>query len=221
MFYEMEALIMQRLKVGASFSGWSNIEHLIREADNPRDKLLALTLFKTGGRISEVLSLTKEHILMDASKYSIIVSEMKVLKKFAKGKGSIDYYRSIPILRQEPLTDQWEALLSQQKHQVLFPGWSWKTSMTRDTSYKIMRGLGEKTGIRINDHWFRGQRASQLSQEYMFSDWALNRFFGWTPRSHAMITASKYSGRAWQEIELWMLQGLKRKRMIESGEYEV
>ena len=51
-------------------------------------------------------------------------------------------------------------------------------SQTR--AYQIICSIGERLGLDIWVHWFRSQRASQLSEEYGFDVERLNRFFGWT-----------------------------------------
>lgn len=59
-------------------------------------------------------------------------------------------------------------------------------------AYQIFRDLGERLGLMKRDeqgrtvnehvcnHWFRSERASQLSQEYGFREFELKRFFSWT-----------------------------------------
>ena len=59
-------------------------------------------------------------------------------------------------------------------------------------AHRIIVDLGKRLGIRIWGHWFRSQRARQLSRDYQFQDQHLERFIGWQSTSRS--TAGEYTG---------------------------
>lgn len=174
---------------------------LYERAPEGRGKLLILTLFKTGGRVSEVLSLSKEDIDLSLSQHSAIV-KIKVLKKEA------GLMRSIPVLKAEPLSNEWLQLLETLKtyrQHYLFTAWGRHKPMDRRTAYTSVRQIGEDAGVRVSDHWFRGMRASQLVDDYQFEPYDLRQFFKWTRKKEDM--AERYASMSWRGLE---------RRMIES-----
>lgn len=199
-----------RVKVGADFIGWSKLKEVIQAANYPRNKLLILTVFKTGGRISEVLSLTQNNFDFNSSSNSIIIRDMKLSKN-----KSINSRGNFPVLLKEPLTDQWLELyrkiiswgqLSKYPNYPLFSGNNNRQPMTRQAAHLIMSHAGEKAGLNVGCHYFRGQRASQLAEEYDFDEFDLNKFFGWTRKGQA----SRYASLGWRGLERQMLEGYAR-----------
>ena len=200
--------LTEHLKVGAEFCGWDTLTHLYNKAEGNRDKLLVLSLFKTGGRITEVLELTKSAFDFKASQHSVIVREMNILKKFQhtkEGTVKIEAKRSIPILRRENLTGEWEALLGKLRHQRIFYGRSLTKPMSRVNAYLIVTAIGKRAGVRVSDHWFRGMRASQLAEDYGFGVYELNQFFGWGARNPRNM-AERYASLGWRGLEQRMLR---------------
>lgn len=201
--------MIDRLKVGAEFCGWPTLTKIVSKAEGSRDKLLILTLFKTGGRVSEVLDLTKSAFDLKVSQHSIVVRDMSILKKFQhtkEGTVKIDARRSIPVLRKEVLSDEWGVLLSKLRHQRMFYGRSLTKPMSRINAYMIVRDAGKRAGVRVSDHWFRGMRASQLAEEYGFGVYELNQFFGWGSRNPRNM-AERYAALGWRGLEKRMMQG--------------
>jgi integrase len=202
-----------RLKVGAEFCGWPIIQKLHDVARQSRDKRLLLTMFKTGGRVSEVLSLTSADIDHSLSEISAVV-RMKVLKKQA------GLMRSIPILRAEPLTSEWLDSLHGVEG-LLFTGWSRKKPIDRRTAYHIVRKIGDEAGIRVSDHWFRGMRASELVDDYQFEPYDLRQYFKWTRKKEDM--AERYASMSWRGLERRMLESMPSewKAKLASGPPDV
>ena len=197
-----------RLKVGAEFCGWPTLEKIVNAATNKRDAFLILTLFKTGGRVSEVLQLTKSTFDFATSDKSIIIRQMIVGKKFERREGKtvkIEATRTIPILKKELLSDKYLELFNSRHHKLMFSGNHVGKAMTRDTALKIVVKAGASAGIRVNAHWFRGQRASQLAEEYGFGVYELNQFFGWGARNPRNM-AERYASLGWRGLEQRMLR---------------
>lgn len=66
------------------FCGWSFLLDLVNEADTLLMKGLIATLFETGGRISEVLSLRKWNFETELNPEVVVVKQMPLLKRFEK-----------------------------------------------------------------------------------------------------------------------------------------
>jgi hypothetical protein len=95
-----------------------------------------------------------------------------------------------------------------------------------ERAYQKMRAIGErvdakdKLGHHIYDHWFRSQRASQLSSEYEFSEPHLNRFFGWSGgwTTQRQSMASRYARTGF--TDLWDRMRINR-RVVERRRREI
>ena len=200
--------LREYLKVGAEFCGWKTIRDIYEAAKGNRNKLLILSLMKTGGRISEVLDLTKSSIDYKTSERCIIVRNMRVGKKWYREKGksiTMNVTRSIPVLRSEELSDEWLDLVKRSRYQVMCYGRSVTKPMTRITAYGIVTATGRRVGVRVTDHWFRGMRASQLAEQYGFGVYDLNQYFGWGPRNPRSM-AEHYASLGWRGLEQRMLR---------------
>lgn len=211
------------------FCGWPFLLELIKAAPNPFLQGLMATLFETGGRISEVLALRRENILLSLPEMVttvpdvIIVNQMPLLKHFKKtGKrtkwkcadhclkrwdqqpSQQDYkihkvvqyrgwitepvkdFRTLPIRMDEPLAPILLSWVQTCKTDLLFP-------LNRSTAYVRIQKIGAKfdqdipfCNIRtpqVYNHWFRSERACQLSFDYGFDDRDLDEFFGWSQPS--------------------------------------
>jgi integrase len=219
---------MKRLNVGSSFVGWDKIERLADNAYDGFTELLLLTIFLTGGRTSEVLGLKKDNFSLRASKYSIVVRDMRVLKKFDRivketlpngkklyeGTKRKNVVREFPILRDEPLNKRFEELLLKKpKNKLLFP-------ISRQLSLYYVKKIGASARMKINDHWLRGQRVAQLKSEYGFKGAPLNEWIGWSAREKGLEMQTHYGKLGWQGLELELLDGKLRRqevyRMIEN-----
>jgi integrase len=210
-------------KVGAEFCGWAKIASIVENAEGDRNKLLALTLMKTGGRVEEVLQLKPSNFDLGISPFSIVVRNMKVQKKWDYADETKaetvkrDTRRSFPVILAEPLTSEWKSMLLQsfetriKDDRLLFSAWGRTTKMDRRTAYAIVSKLDPG----IWPHWFRGMRASELGDDYGFDIMALNSFFGWAKKKD--ISAERYSTISWRGLEIRMLSALKAKREVEAA----
>lgn len=66
------------------FCGWDFLQELHAKAQTKRDKALVIAAFLTGGRISEVLQLRRDHFILDHDEEFIIVRTMPRVKGFQK-----------------------------------------------------------------------------------------------------------------------------------------
>lgn len=216
---------MQRLRVGASFIGWPSIRKLYETPKDDMHKLLILCYFKTGGRSSEVLSLTRKQFDFKASKYSIVVRDMIVLKKYRlerdkrtgksiKGTAQrIPTFRTFPILKDEELSDELIGMVNKNHKGLLFHyPYNRDAPMSRQLSWHRVTEIGEQAGIRVSDHYFRGQRVGQLKTEYGLRGEPLNEWIGWSARAKGVEMQIEYAKLGWEGLELEMLIGRKRRK---------
>ncbi len=204
-----------RLVVGSTFVGWPKITKIIDKAQEGITKLLIMSLFLTGGRTNEVLLLTKKNFDIKSSKHSIVMKDMHLSKKYRVAGYDYDEQNklirltekvnttrdSFPILYREPLTNRYLEHIQRIKRNKLFP------RFTRQLSYYYVRKAGRNAGVRVSDHWFRGQRASQLQEEYLFKKDECETYFGW--RKPASDMFSRYGSTTWRHLERMMAKGLK------------
>ncbi len=216
-----ECLMSDRLVVGATFIGWDKIAKIINKADNRNVELLILSLFLTGGRTNEVLALNKKNFDFEASEHSIVIRDMKLSKKYrvagydytednqlVRLTEKVDMTRdAFPILHKEPLVDRYIKCVKRLERKRLFPFY------TRQLSYYYVRKAGDNAGIRVSDHWFRGQRASQLQEEYLFKKDECETYFGWRKPSNDMY--NRYGSTTWRYLELMMAKGLKDRQDVD------
>ena len=212
--------MVEYLKVGQSFVGFDVIKKIVDAAEDKITKLWILTLFLTGGRTSECLSLLRSNFDMKTSKYSIIVRNMDLSKKFVVVDQILSEHfmatekvwtkrDAFPILYQEPLTAMYEKMLWRlEPYEELF------SSLNRKTAYYYTRIAGGKAGIKVSDHWFRGQRASCLQEVYLFRKDECNTFFGWLKPAREMW--SRYGSTTWRYLEIMMAKGLKEKEELDA-----
>lgn len=206
-----------------SFCGWALLIQIIEECERTvyrvspkwpqdkkeeylrnlikRDQALIATCFLTGGRIIEILRLRKMHF--STSEQFIRVTGMETVKRYKKDKTSgetspvyTDRGRfSIPM---DELLVPFMMKWVEETEDYLFPS----PSKTRDhittvRAYQIVRGIGNRLGLHLYDHWFRAQRACQLAEEYDFEVQMLLNWFNW---KH-VETAMRYSKLSTRKLE--------------------
>ncbi len=178
------------------FCGWDMLVDYAKRARSLRDASIIATLFLTGGRVSEVITLTKDDFDLSQPEV-IVVKRMFVLKRFRKTgefvvegqtrwtTEKIKAYRSFAILENDPLSPYLLAYLKTlKKGEMLFP-------ITRVRVYQIVREL---TGQ--YPHWFRSQRACQLADEHDLDLNSLMSFFQWRDQK----TAMRYTSMGWRGL---------------------
>jgi len=150
-------------KIIKVFCGWDTITDLV-EPQEENVKLLILSLFKTGGRCSEILTLYREQI--DVTETRVRVIDMPVLKRHL----SKTTYRTVPIRIDEALTKLWVDLM---------PNKGKFFDYKYDKAYKFIRNLDSVEGKKGPwwPHRFRAERARQLVKDYSFDALLLKQFF--------------------------------------------
>lgn len=196
-----------------SFCGWDFLLRFIKKTPAHHRRLIS-AVFETGGRISAVLTLTKEHFDLSTSPELVIVRNMKLIKRYevvkkiadtSRASGFrwktklLDEYRTFPIRKDEPLVPY---LLEDLKR----PGPLFR--FTRTAAYLLMRRIGKRLNEQVPNarihssqlypHFFRSERACQLVDDYGFDITELDHFFGW--RSGSMKTAEIYARMGWRGL---------------------
>ena len=223
------------------FVGWGTLMDLVRECENTpykvspawepespyaedhraklvhRDQALIATLFLTGGRVSEVISLRKTNFNLEADPDAIEVTDMLREKSFRKidevelpngrkrwiTEKVMATRRDFPILKNEPLVSYLASWLDE-VDDYLFPSPAGhRDHLSRQRIYQIVKDVGRRIGEEIWPHWFRSQRASQLAVEYGFDLHALIDFFDWKD----VDTALTYSRLGAKKLTAMMMKG--------------
>lgn len=150
-----------------TFCGWTTLENLVKSANSPMVAGLMATLFQTGCRISECLSLRPEMFIVEEKRVRLY--GVPVLKKSVSAEAR-DRIRTITMPRSEPLVPYMLAWLNERKGQKkLFPyGRRW--------AYNSIKKVNPKWW----PHRFRAERASQLVIEYGFRVPQLMQWFNWS-----------------------------------------
>ena len=194
-----------------SFCGWDYLLRLLSVCTSLFERGFLAGIFETGGRVSEVLQLTRSHFDFETRPDVVIVRNMPVLKRWTKDKGTgkvtkLRDYRTFPIKMDEPLASylrDWSAKAPTDR----------PFGVSRNKAFLVIRGIGERLGedpipntlrkdktrplysSELAPHVLRAERACQLVDDYGFDVILLNSFFGWKPKVRSM--AEKYAGAGW------------------------
>jgi integrase len=137
-----------------SFCGWDPLKQLVSYAGNQRNQAFISSLFLTGGRVSEVLSLKRQNFEIRQAEGIIIVRNMKLLKRYRKVKevkvnGQKKWITEklfktrnpFPISTHEPLTPMLLEWLNQTED-YLFPSpYKIEKPLSRFWAYKLIRKI--------------------------------------------------------------------------------
>ena len=176
------------------FCGWNELERLIAQCESDEEEALIATLFLTGGRASEVLSL--QHEQFEERKDFILIKGMLVLKQ----KKPENRYRQVLIRKNNFLIPYMMQWVNRKKEGLLF-----------DFKY----GKLYKMVVAIDKDWFphrfRGERASQLATETGINTVILlMKWFGWTSEkmpAHYARMSTKEIEEAYRRHEERAIQG--------------
>jgi len=172
---------------------------LAKSCDNLKHKAIILTLYESGARIEEFLSLTNKRLQFDENGCVAILSGKTGMRR-------IRLISSAPLLKayleSHPLRNEDE-----------FPLWVAKSGdrqvpLSYTACSMLLSRLAEKSGLKkkVNPHAFRHARATHLSKILTYSQ--LCAFFGWAQGSDMPATYIHLSGA---DIDNTLLssQGLK------------
>jgi len=159
------------------------IERIVNNADNIRDKALVAVLYESGCRIGELLTLRIKNIQFDEYGAILIVN----------GKTG---WRRVRIVQSTRFLKRWINTHLEGSNPSS-PLWINCNNMplTHQIVRKILRRLKKKAGIkkRIYPHLFRHSRATHLSS--FLTEAQMNVFFGWKQGSPMASTYVHLSGR--------------------------
>jgi len=162
---------------------------MVRAADNPRDKAFVLTLYESGCRIGELLSLRVKNVQFD--EYGAVLR--------VSGKTGD---RRIRVISAAPVLASWLENYEGRGNPdaVLWPP---RANNRRETdyaslhhsAYNVLRNLAVKAGIKkkVHPHLFRHSRATALASK--LTEAQMKEYFGWTQASEMAATYVHLSGR--------------------------
>jgi len=193
------------------FAGWEKLIGLAETLkDAPVYQSLYATTYLTGGRISEVLALTRGNFII-SDKY-VTITDMPLLKRYKKISGRIEERDELPTTTLRRLyqynseTGKWwrrrydterlnetRSNFDMRRDEPLcftMLGWVNKVkseqlfpSITRWKAYRKFKGIG------IYPHWLRAQRASCLVSFWRFTMEEMMEWMGW----EELTTARHYA----------------------------
>ena len=203
-----------------SFCGWPFLLEFINSTSGNLRAFIS-ALFETGGRVSEVLQLRKEHFDLSTHPDLVIIRNMPLLKRFKKvgeipdptKKSGVRWitepiieFRTVPIrIDEPPMPYLIEYVKDADSNELLFP-------FSRSTAFLKVRAVGERLNrpipnatidsSQVYNHFFRSERACQLVDDYAFDIFELDRFFGW--KSGNLKTAEIYARMGWRGLARMM-----------------
>jgi hypothetical protein len=151
--------------------GYDSMSKLVDILEGKRERAFLSTLFLTGGRVTEVLSLGKNNFEVRKNEGLIIVRGMKLLKRYRKVEEKRDSTgtkwiterldearKPFPILLNEPMVPIMLAWLEASKGELLFPSpykkeenrplsRAWAYGLIRNLDKMIDPGLRAKLGL--------------------------------------------------------------------------
>jgi len=161
-----------------------DIQKLVAAGENdPRDKALITTLYESGCRVGEILSLRIRHVSFDEFGAVLRVSGKT-------GERRVRVVSSAPLLASwlthHPNREDREApLWTQSKNEPL----------TYDAARMMLHRRAKSAGIRkqVNPHMFRHSQASRLAND--LTEAQMNEYFGWMQGSKMPAVYVHMSGR--------------------------
>lgn len=182
-------------KTYLEFCGWDKLKAVTLDQTIPQTtRELFSTIFLTGGRSSEVLTLRKEQFRKYEKEGYVLVQRMAVLKH-----GKPDE-RSFPIRLDEPLTNiMMGAINNTNTGERLFPyKYRWLYKHISTINKYENKNFGEWF-----PHRLRAERAKELVEERNYGIIELMSFFRWTTAEMAF----HYAGNSPKRLIQLMMEG--------------
>lgn len=220
-FHERDDLVKYLPKVKApdatigpdDILGLDEISLMLEGAASKRDRALIVTLFETGGRISEVLSLNVEDLTRHENGGNDGKPWFRAWFKTVKIQGE-QHYGYIREAASVACLDAWLADYPSdiEKPHPLFPSFAYSGNgrLTRDGADDLLKAAARNVGIvkRIHPHIFRHSAATALLRAGQ-TEGTVKRALGWSASSKML---SRYSHLANADIEAALgLSGEKEK----------
>lgn len=142
-----------------------------------RDRALMALLFLTAGRISEVLSLTKEQFDFEADRNFVVIRNMILVKRLKTRKGKPVRHRTAPIRDEVPLPlrgplSRFTDLVKKYLFLIRKP----KEKLFKFKRHRAWQIVNYTTGNWC--HWFRSQAESYYGKYVFNIPFALRDFVG-------------------------------------------
>ena len=179
------------------------VKAMTEAANNLRDKALVLTLYESGARAGELLSMKIKHVVFD--KYGALV--------MLKGKTGM---RRIRLVASVPALSAW---INVHPYKEDKEAWLWcgisNTNKGERLSYlgliKLLNNLSKKVGIKkkIHPHLFRHSRATELAKH--LTEAQLCQIMGWVQGSKQAATYVHLSQRDTDKAILGMYGLLEKE----------
>ena len=189
----------------------AEVTQLADHAVNLRDKALIWTLYESGARIGEILSLTIGDV--ERTDYGAVKLYLPGGKT---GRRTVPLFEAaVPNLllwlKQHPHRDDKGACLWCTIQQGKRRG----EPITYRMAVKVLESAAKRAGITkpVNPHNFRHSRATVVAQDPRISTSVLEKFFGWEPGSPMAKTYVHLSGK---EVE----EAIARAHGIEIGKVD-
>lgn len=176
------------------------VMRMVNAAEHIRDKAFILTLYESGCRIGELLTLQIKHVQFDEWGAVLIVNG-KI------GQRRVRVIASAPKLQQwienHPLKDEPDASLW-----VTIGTNSRNKAWTYGTAKEVIKKIARKAGIRkrVYPHLFRHSRATHLANH--LTEAQMKQYFGWVQGSGMASVYVHLSGRD-VDNALFKLNGMK------------
>ena len=164
-----------------------DVKALVDATERSRDRALILTLYETGGRIGEVLSLRIRNVQFDEYGAVLIVggkTGMRRVRIVASSPALAGWLRDHPK-RNDPDSPLW----------ILTGNTNHGKPMTYPAAVKLLRQTAKRANLKkaVNPHMFRHSRASHLATDLTESQ--MKQYLGWTPGSDMAAVYVHLSGR--------------------------
>lgn len=152
---------------------------------NERNKALFILGYLSGGRISELLEITKMHF----QHKNVDGRDLILIKNLPNRKNKERHFKDIPIpidnsFEKELFSMAWNYIDNLYPDRKIF-------DFTKIRAYQIL-----KKDFDVNPHYLRHVRATHLVTEYNFNSSQLESFMGWSDAR----PAKHYVQLAWRNI---------------------
>jgi len=163
------------------------IMKLVCAADHIRDKAFILTLYESGCRIGELLTLQIKHVQFDEYGAVLLVNGKTGWRRVRVIMSAPKLYQWIENhpLKADPNAPLWITIGTNSRYKV----WTYSTART------VLKKLVEKAGIkkRVYPHLFRHSRATHLANH--LTEAQMKQYFGWVQGSDMASIYVHLSGR--------------------------